>query len=247
LPPSSGAAEGELLATRPAPAELLAAIVALDARPAGRERFLEELAGGGPPGQRWRLLYTAGADAVSAARKACRSASSGSSPSWQDGLSEAVLPWTKLKHGLYVDQLVTAIQRFDSSTFENENGILGVLGVDWIQLRSRFHSCPLELLSVLLGVLGVDWIQLTVHGPFKWPQPEKRAICAFQPTVMKLSLGPLAWDFPMTAETAAAASTPSFDEQPVTKLPFFKFVLVDELVAVAQGRSGGVALWVRMK
>ena len=210
-----------LLATRPAPAALLAAIVALDARPAGRERFLDELAGGGPPGQRWRLLYTAGADAVSAARKACRSASSGSSPSWQDSLSEAVLPWTKLKHGLYVDQLVTAIQRFDSSTFENENGIL--------------------------GVLGVDWIRLTVHGPFKWPQPEKRAICAFQPTVMKLSLGPLAWEFPMTAETAAAASTPTFDEQPVTKLPFFKFVLVDELVAVAQGRSGGVALWVRMK
>jgi hypothetical protein len=133
-----------------------------------------------------------------------------------------VLPWTKLKHGLYVDQLVTAIQRFDSSTFENENGIL--------------------------GVLGVDWIRLTVHGPFKWPQPEKRAICAFQPTVMKLSLGPLAWEFPMTAEAAAAASTPrTFDEQPVTKLPFFKFVLVDELVAVAQGRSGGVALWVRMK
>jgi hypothetical protein len=65
---------------------------------------------------------------------------------------------------------------------------------------------------------------------------------------MKLSLGPLAWEFPMTAETAAAASTPrTFDEQPVTKLPFFKFVLVDELVAVAQGRSGGVALWVRMK
>ena len=219
---AAAAAEGELLATRPAPAELLAAIVALDTRSAGRERFLEELAGGGPPGQRWRLLYTAGADAVSAARKApplaCRAASSAS---WQDGLSEAVLPWTKLKHGLYVDQLVTAIQRFDSSTFENENGIF--------------------------GVLGSDWIRLTVHGPFKWPQPEKRAICAFQPTVMKLALGPLAWEFPLTAETAAAASTPTFDEQPVTKLPFFKFVLVDELVAVAQGRSGGVALWVRMK
>lgn len=159
---------------------------------------------------------------MSAARKAppwaCRAASSAS---WQDGLSEAVLPWTKLKHGLYVDRLVTAIQRFDSSTFENENGIF--------------------------GVLGSDWIRLTVHGPFKWPQPEKRAICAFQPTVMKLALGPLAWEFPLTAETAAAASTPTFDEQPVTKLPFFKFVLVDELVAVAQGRSGGVALWVRMK
>lgn len=29
-------------------------------------------------------------------------------------------------------------------------------------------------------------------------------------------------------------------------LPFFKFIHVDDVVAVAQGRSGSVALWTRL-
>jgi hypothetical protein len=37
----------------------------------------------------------------------------------------------------------------------------------------------------------------------------------------------------------------SFAETRPTKLPFFKFIYVDDKVAVAQGRSGGVALWAR--
>ena len=32
----------------------------------------------------------------------------------------------------------------------------------------------------------------------------------------------------------------------MTKLPFFKFLLVDDDIAVAQGRSGGVAVWARV-
>ena len=36
-----------------------------------------------------------------------------------------------------------------------------------------------------------------------------------------------------------------FEQVRPTQLPFFKFLLVDDVVAVAQGRSGGVAVWVR--
>ena len=36
-------------------------------------------------------------------------------------------------------------------------------------------------------------------------------------------------------------------DTPATKLPFFKFVLVDEKVAVAIGRSGSAALWARIE
>ena len=45
-------------------------------------------------------------------------------------LGEAALPWTRLKHGLFVDGVVTAVQRFDSSSWENENGVFAVLGAD---------------------------------------------------------------------------------------------------------------------
>ena len=37
-----------------------------------------------------------------------------------------------------------------------------------------------------------------------------------------------------------------FDDVPFRDLPFFKFVLVDDAVAVAQGRLGSVALWTRV-
>ena len=91
-----------------------------------------------------------------------------------------------------------------------------------------------------------------MHGPFKWPEPTRRAICAFQPTVVRCQLGPLDWEWPLEPE-AVGPSTPSdakaaplpFEKAPVTKLPFFKFLHVDSVVAVAQGRSGSVAVWTR--
>ena len=47
------------------------------------------------------------------------------------------------------------------------------------------------------------------------------------------------------AGTCAKAAPLPFEEAPVTKLPFFKFLHVDSVVAVAQGRSGSVAVWTR--
>lgn len=114
---------------------------------------------------------------------------------------------------LYVDGLATAVQRFDSETMENENGFFGLLGFG-------------------LGRL------FTVKGPFKWPTPEKRNTCAFQPTTV--CLGPV--ELPM-GDTDTGGT--SFDETPVRKLPFFNFLHVDDLVAVAQGASGGMAVWSR--
>ena len=95
-----------------------------------------------------------------------------------------------------------------------------------------------------------------MHGPFKWPEPTRRAVCAFQPTVARCQLGSLHWEWPLEPEPVGP-STPSpaaadamaaplpFEEAPLTKLPFFKFLHVDGMVAVAQGRSGSVAVWTR--
>ena len=118
-----------------------------------------------------------------------------------------------LKSGVYCDEFATAIQRFDAETSENENGIF--------------------------ELFGSDAVKFTVKGPFKWPDAERRAICAFRPTSAFLKLGPLEREWPLEAEE------PPFDDARPTQLPFFKFLLVDDEVAVAQGRTGGVAVWAR--
>lgn len=186
---------------RPSTAELLAAIVALPGAPADRAHFFDRLAGGGSPGRRWKLVYTATADAVKAARKG------GGAPSL------GFVDRFTLKSGVYCDEFATAIQRFDAETCENENGIF--------------------------ELFGSDAVKFTVKGPFKWPDAERRAICAFRPTSAFLKLGPLEREWPLEAEE------PPFDDARPTQLPFFKFLLVDDEVAVAQGRTGGVAVWAR--
>ena len=90
-----------------------------------------------------------------------------------------------------------------------------------------------------LRAFGSDAVKFTVKGPFKWPDAERRAICAFRPTSAFLKLGPLEREWPLEAEE------PPVDEARPTQLPFFKFLLVDDEVAVAQGRTGGVAVWAR--
>ena len=232
---------------RPEPAETLAAIAALDIQSSRRGDFYAHLT---EPGRRWRLIYTAGAGAVQDARKQqkqLRTAAHGRSQvegtgedsvreaptakvevpkrTWLDGASQAFLPWTRLKDGLYVDGLVTAVQRFDGTTGENENGIF--------------------------AVLGMESIRFTVRGPFKWPDAERRTVCAFQPNTAQCKLGPLEWEFALSPGDAGPDAKSSwtdrpFEEVPVTKLPFFKFLLVDDDIAVAQGRSGGVAVCARV-
>ena len=201
--------------SRASPAELLAAVIGLEhgaaadtSRLEERAHFLDRL--GGSPTRQWRLVYTAGKGAVIRARQQHKDPARGG-PAWIGNI-EALLPWTRLRHGLYVDSVVRAVQHFDAATWENENGIF--------------------------GVLGVETVQFSVRGPFKWPNHEKRAVCAFQPTSAHCKLGPFEWEWLLDADA-------EFEAAPVTKLPFFRFIHVDEVVAVAQGRSGGVAVWVR--
>jgi hypothetical protein len=66
-------------------------------------------------------------------------------------------------------------------------------------------------------------------------------VCAFRPTAATVKFFGWEQEWPLNQ------GPKSFDETPPTKLPFFKFIYVDDKVAVAQGRSGGVALWARIQ
>jgi len=132
-----------------------------------------------------------------------------------EDVTETLLPWTRLKGGLYVDGLVTAIQRFDLQSLENENGIF--------------------------SFLGTDWLRFTVVGPFKWPEPDRRTVCAFEPNRVRCKLGSREQEWKISSETKE-----SFEAKRINELPFFRFLHVDDSVAVAQGRSGSIAVWARM-
>ena len=130
-------------AQRPPPAELLAAIVALPGAAEGRAGYLDSLAGGGAQGRCWTLRYIAGKDALKEARQARRPEAAPSSPAWLGGVADAALPWRRLRHGLYVDAWVRAVQRFDLSTWENENGVYELLGAATCeQAAARRHLGP---------------------------------------------------------------------------------------------------------
>jgi len=226
--------------------------------------FLEALAG--VSGRRWELAYIAGKPAVIAMRKqigvdrnnnnnnnATTSNSDGGGSSWYRPLEKLLLPWTRLRDGIYIDsKLVSAIQNFDEQTMQNKNGVF-----------SLFNS---------------DFFQTTVEGPFSWDgqcnkkekeEEEKRQgdngdgdsdgsnsnskrkrnknqkkkksnICAFRPTKATFQVGP--W---WTINQDLPEEIP-FDQTHIRDLPFFKFIHVDDKVAVAMGRSGSVALWTRM-
>lgn len=79
-------------------------------------------------GRRWTLRYIAGKDALEEARQARGPEAAPSSPAWLGGVADAALPWRRRRHGLYVDAWVRAMQRFDLSTCENENGVYELLG-----------------------------------------------------------------------------------------------------------------------
>lgn len=201
---------------RPNTKQLLGAIVDVQRKRLDNSDFQDNLAGGGSPGRQWKLVYTAGKGAVIAARGSMNRKEETKSWFGADLFSKQQLPWS---NGLYVDGFAKAVQRFDTETYENENGFF--------------------------GLLGQDGASFTVVGPFKWDP--KSSICAFQPTATRLAWNKdLKWEFPIT-EKDDGPSKPSFEDTKVSKLHFFKFILVDDTVAVAQGRSGGVALWARIE
>ena len=247
---------------RPPPERLLQAIIEAQTKSIASDKsvFLQELAG--VPGRKWELAYIAGKPSLMAMRKQLSasesqdksssksSSSSSNSESWYRPLERLLLPWTRLRDGLYIDSnMVSAVQHFDVETMQNKNGVF--------------------------SILGSDFFQTTVEGPFSWDgdcdcrtsikkhnynegsnggQPadngssdskrtrrgKNAAICAFRPTTATFRLGP--W---WTIDQDIPEEAP-FDQTHIRDLPFFKFIHVDESVAVAMGRSGSVALWTRM-
>mmetsp|Transcript_28675 Transcript_28675/g.34982 ORF Transcript_28675/g.34982 Transcript_28675/m.34982 type:complete len:275 (+) Transcript_28675:318-1142(+) len=229
--------EGEEDTAKPPPETVLKAILeAQRDQTADKSLFLEALAG--TPGRRWELAYIAGKPAVVAARKQAgkarirRASDDGGvkdgNDSWYRPLERLLLPWTRLRDGLYIDsKLVSAVQNFDAGTMVNKNGVY--------------------------RLLNGELLQTTVEGPFSWngncdPPNSKvvcnskrkpSSVCAFRPTVATFTVGPFKFDQPIPEELP-------FDQTPIRDLPFFKFIHVDDKVAVAMGRSGSVALWTRM-
>lgn len=238
---------------RPPPEMVLEAILKTQrqSRKQDKSVFLENLAG--VPGRQWELAYVAGKSAVDAMRKQQlqdsndrsttndgnndeKSGGISSSDSWYRPLERLLLPWTRLRDGLYIDSnLVSAIQNFDVQTMQNKNGVF--------------------------QILKSDFFQTTVEGPFSWdgdcrtkdrlygqaavgdgnhPKRNKNAaVCAFRPIRATYQLGPWKIDQDIPEDKP-------FDQTHIRDLPFFRFIHVDDRVAVALGRSGGVALWVRM-
>ncbi|KAG8388010.1 hypothetical protein BUALT_Bualt02G0080600 [Buddleja alternifolia] len=83
--------------------------------------------------------------------------------------------------------------------------------------------------GVYLGPLG----SLTFEGRFSW----KKRILAFIFERMRIKIGPL---------NLFEINFKGKDErEPSNKDPFFIWFYIDEEIAVARGRSGGTAFWVR--
>ncbi|KAL0464176.1 UNVERIFIED_CONTAM: hypothetical protein Slati_0305200 [Sesamum latifolium] len=83
--------------------------------------------------------------------------------------------------------------------------------------------------GVYLGPLG----NLTFEGRFSW----KKRILAFIFECIRIKIGPLnPFEISFKGED---------EREPSNKDPFFIWFYIDEEIAVARGRSGGTAFWVR--
>merc|ERR1719409_2215777 len=92
---------------------------------------------------------------------------------------------------------------------------------------------------LVLLTCNIDFIVYIDLGPFKWPRSDTGAVCAFRPSVSAVHILGQNREWSLQHDI-------DFEQLSPTKLPFFKFIWVDDLVAVAQGRSGSVALWARI-
>jgi hypothetical protein len=87
--------------------------------------------------------------------------------------------------------------------------------------------------------LGPVLLKLT--GPAKYLG--KKNLLAFDFTHIQISLfGRIVYNRPIRNPNA---QTVDFDNQPISKLPFFAFFLVTENLIAARGRGGGLAIWLR--
>ncbi|XP_042426178.1 uncharacterized protein LOC122014050 [Zingiber officinale] len=82
--------------------------------------------------------------------------------------------------------------------------------------------------GVFLGPVG----SLTFEGKFSW----KNRILAFIFQTIRIKLGPFG---PLQIDLGET------EREPTSKDPFFIWFYIDEEIAVAQGRGGGIAYWCR--
>ena len=242
---------------QPPPQLLLEAIVKAqhENRQTSNSPFLEALAG--VPGRKWELTYVAGKPAVVAMRKRlgrARNADNNSNNNnydWVRPLERFWLPWTRLRDGLYIDSdWVSAVQNFDRDTMQNVNGIYSILGSD--AFRTTVEG-PFSWDGEHQSIIGIGQQRDSSSSnnnnnnnnsdSSKHSSSLSAGICAFRPTKATFRLGPW-WEFEQ--DLSKDTDTP-FDETHIRDLPFFKFIHVDDKVAVAMGRSGSVALWKRIE
>uniref|UniRef100_A0A7S4SL20 Uncharacterized protein n=1 Tax=Alexandrium monilatum TaxID=311494 RepID=A0A7S4SL20_9DINO len=127
-------------------------------------------------------------------------------------------PPSLFDRGWYVDGLVTAVQRFEDSPGKvNQNGIFEFLGVG----------------GFFFGYFA----------RFKWPSPATRTTMAFQPVTTNFHAFGQDWSWPFAGSAPGAEGRGTFDGARLQDLNIFNFLYIDDKVAVAQGASGGVALW----
>lgn len=127
-------------------------------------------------------------------------------------------PPSFLDRGWYVDWLVTAVQRFEEGAKRvNQNGVFEFLG---------------------LGGFFFGYV-----ARFKWPSPQTRTTMAFQPKTNEIHVFGQAWSSPFKGVNAGSDGDEMFESARVQDLNIFNFFYVDDNVAIAQGASGGIALW----
>ncbi|KAM7279771.1 hypothetical protein ACFE04_006905 [Oxalis oulophora] len=129
----------------------------------------------------------------------------------------------KLAGGNYIP--ITAVQRFDADQAPLWKHVMVVF---------RFAECNMHTAmrienGVYLGPLGC----LTFEGRMSW----KKKILAFVFERIRIKLGPL--------NPLEIGLGKKEDREPSSKDPFFIWFYVDEEIAVARGRGGGTAFWVR--
>ena len=107
--------------------------------------------------------------------------------------------------------------------------------------------------AVVFICLGARRATCPVHAGAAAGEKETNGAVSSPPrrsTAARLALGPWRWEWSLEEGGDGGGEEeekePAFADARIAQLPFFKFVHVDDAVAVAQGRSGGVAVWARV-
>lgn len=114
-------------------------------------------------------------------------------------------------------------------------------GIVQAQIGFERLTEPPDALSIQ-NQLQLGTLRFRLTGPARYAGHPKNLL-AFDFTQMQLSL--LGRQLCRGQFRGSQAATPTFDQQPIAKLPFFSFFLVTADLMAARGRGGGLAIWVK--